>query len=57
MSTYSTGPFDSDTAQDLLDQLAGLKPAERLARLRLVFRGASGSQDVPSEGIDPTLLR
>jgi alpha-glucosidase len=54
MSAYSTGPFDSDTAQDLLDHLAGLEPAERLARLRLVFRSASGGQDVPSEGIDPT---
>jgi len=53
MSAYSTGPFDSDTAQDLLIHLAGLTATERLTRLRRVFQGVYGSQDVPSEGIDP----
>lgn len=54
MAVYSTGPFDSDTAQDLLERFAELSGAQRLEHLRLVFRGGPRDPGGPFEPVDPT---
>ncbi len=55
MAAYNTGPFDSDTAQDLLELYADeLTAEERLANLRAVFRGGPRHPDGPFEPVDQT---
>ncbi|MDG6106330.1 DUF4259 domain-containing protein [Dactylosporangium aurantiacum] len=54
MAAYSTGPFDSDTAQDLLERFAELTVAQRLEHLRLVFLGGPRDPGGPFEPVDPT---
>jgi hypothetical protein len=54
MAMYNTGPFDSDTAQDLLELYAQLTMEERLANLRLVFLGGARRPDGPFEPVDRT---
>ncbi|GAB3825398.1 DUF4259 domain-containing protein [Dactylosporangium cerinum] len=54
MARYNTGPFDSDTAQDLLELYAELTQDERLDNLRAVFLGGPRHPDGPFEPVDNT---
>jgi hypothetical protein len=45
MASYSTGPFDSDLGQDLLEEYAELTVEERLADLSTVFQGRPSYPD------------
>jgi Domain of unknown function (DUF4259) len=54
VAMYNTGPFDSDTAQDLLGLYAELTIEERLENLRVVFLGGPRHPDGPFEPVDQT---
>lgn len=54
MGSYNTGPFDSDTAQDLLELYSELTVEERLENLRFVFLGGPRHPDGPFEPVDET---
>ncbi|GAA3205272.1 hypothetical protein GCM10010532_026850 [Dactylosporangium siamense] len=54
MARYNSGPFDSDTAQDLLELSAELTREERLDNLRAVFLGGPRHPDGPFEPVDNT---
>lgn len=54
MGTWGTGPFDSDTAEDLADSLEDLPAEERMARVDRVLRraiDAGDSEKLPGEVI------
>jgi Domain of unknown function (DUF4259) len=53
MGTWGTGPFSSDGALDLLDELAELQEADRLAELRRILSVVNGNPELVMKEVYP----
>ncbi|GLF93030.1 DUF4259 domain-containing protein [Streptomyces yaizuensis] len=53
MGTWGSGPFDSDTAEDTLEELHDMSPQEREAMLLSVFHSAREGQGRLSSAVLP----
>lgn len=53
MGTWGSGPFDSDTAEDFLDELEEQSAARRLAVVERTFRTAIGADGSSSSSVLP----
>ncbi|GGM09588.1 hypothetical protein GCM10010129_61910 [Streptomyces fumigatiscleroticus] len=53
MGTWGSGPFDSDTAEDTLEELDGMSPEERKVAMLSTFRSAREGRGSPSSAVLP----
>ncbi|MGW1613794.1 DUF4259 domain-containing protein [Streptomyces sp. NPDC002285] len=53
MGTWGSGPFDSDTAEDFLDELEGYPAPQRLEVVERTFRAAIEADGSPSSSVLP----
>ncbi|MER5769292.1 DUF4259 domain-containing protein [Streptomyces sp. NPDC001985] len=53
MGTWGSGPFDSDTAEDFLDELEEQSAPQRLAVVQSTFRSAVEGGGSPSSSVLP----